>query len=836
MIKRYKITGMTCSACSAAVERQTRKVAGVHSADVNLLTGILTVESDADVADEQVGAAVDHAGYGWEAMAADVGAAAGAVATGDEAGFRTRRFAIGGMTCSACSAAVERAARKLPGVREAAVNLVTGILTLTYQPAELSVDTLRDAVADAGYTLSDPAVAEAGEDASGGLSPETRAMRIRLYVMLIFSIPLLYLAMSHMIPGVQLPLPTVIHPHAHPLTFGLLQLFLTLPVVTAGFRFYRNGLRALWHRAPNMDSLVAVGTGAAFLYSLYAVARIAGGDPSFTDALYFESAAVVVTLVSLGKTLESGAKGRTTDAIRKLTRLRPDTAWVRFGDQEEEIPVADVVVGDLVVVRPGAAFPVDGVIVEGLSSVDESMLTGESMPVEKAPGDEVTGGSVNGEGLLVFRTTRVGDETALARIIRLVEDAQGRKAPIAKLADRISGWFVPAVIVIAIVAALAWTVAGSDFQFVLNVFVTVLVIACPCALGLATPTAIMVGTGKGAELGILVKSGEALETTHAIRTVVLDKTGTLTEGRPVITDMVCFDAGDEDELARLTAAAERGSEHPVARAVVDYAAQRGLAVPTPDAFRAVPGRGIDATVEGRRVLAGNAGLMREQEIDVSSAAAAAQSLAGQGKTLLYVAVDGRLAALMGAADTLKPTSGEAVAALADLGIQTVMITGDNHGTAAAIAQEAGIERVMAEVLPQDKAMAVQQLQDGKQIVAMVGDGINDAPALAQADVGMAIGTGTDIAVESADVVLMRGDLRQVATAIALSRATMRNIRQNLFWAFFYNVLGIPLAAGLVYALGGPLLNPVFAGAAMALSSVSVVTNALRLRWFRADHT
>ncbi len=834
MIRRYQITGMTCSACSAAVERQTRKVDGVHAAQVNLLTGVLTVESDPGVTDQQVGAAVDHAGYGWQALTADGdGSQSGAAV--DDAGYRTRRFAVEGMTCSACSAAVERAVRKLPGVREAAVNLVTGMLTLTYQPLALPVEQLRDAIAHAGYTLADPAAVVPGAVAHSKRSPEVRAMRIRVAIMVIFSLPLLYLAMSHMIPGVQLPLPTRIHPQAQPLTFGLLQLFLTLPVVTAGFRFYRNGFRALWHRAPNMDSLVAVGTGAAFLYSLYAVARIAGGDVAFTDALYFESAAVVVTLVTLGKTLESGAKGRTTDAIRKLTRLRPDTAWVRFGDREEQVAVADVVVGDLVIVRPGTAFPVDGTVVEGLSSVDESMLTGESMPVEKAPGDDVTGGSVNGEGLLVFRTTRVGEETALARIIRLVEDAQGRKAPIAQLADRISGWFVPAVIVIAIVAALAWTLAGRDFQFVLNVFVTVLVIACPCALGLATPTAIMVGTGKGAELGILVKSGAALETTHAVRTVVLDKTGTLTEGRPVITDVVCFGSWDEGRLLRLTAAAERGSEHPVAQAVVDYTLQRQIDVPAPDAFRAVPGRGIDATVEGQRVLAGNASLMREQGIDLAIADATAQTWAARGRTLLYVAIDAQLAALLGAADTLKATSRDAVTALAGLGIETVMITGDNQGTADAIAREAGIDRVMAEVLPQDKALAVQQLQDGQQRVAMVGDGINDAPALAQADVGMAIGTGTDIAVESADVVLMRGDLRQVATAIALSRATMRNIRQNLFWAFFYNVLGIPLAAGLVYALGGPLLNPVFAGAAMALSSVSVVANALRLRWFRADH-
>ena len=831
MKSKYNITGMTCAACSAAVERAVRKIPGVETADVNLLTGSLAVSGDETVTDVAVGEAVERAGYGWT-PAMPAGTSPDEPAPAD--GFRSRTFSVGGMTCSACSAAVERAVRRLPGIGEASVNLVTGTLTLTYRPDVLRVSGIREAVEKAGYTLSDPPATafDKTDAADNAAARETRALRIRLWVAILFSLPLLYLAMSHMIPGVNLPLPTAVRPHDHPLTFGLVQLVLTLPVVIAGFRFYRNGFRTLLHGAPNMDSLVAIGTGSAFLYSLYAVVRIAGGDHAAANVLYFESAAVVITLVMLGKTLESAAKGRTTEAIRKLTRLRPDTARVRYGSQEEEIPVAEVVVGDMVVVRPGTAFPVDGIVLEGLSTVDESMLTGESLPVEKSPGSEVTGGSVNGEGLLVFRATRVGEETALARIIRLVEDAQGRKAPIAKLADRVSAWFVPAVIAIAILASLAWILAGKDFHFVLNVFVTVLVIACPCALGLATPTAIMVGTGKGAELGILVKSGEALETTHAVRTVIMDKTGTLTEGRPALTDTVLFGTETEEDILRLAAAAERGSEHPVARAVVEAAERLGMEIPEPDSFRAVPGRGIVARVGSSDVLAGNLGLMQEQGVDVLAAQEAAHTLSNQGKTLLYVAVDGQLTALMGAADTVKPTSREAVATLAGMGIETVMVTGDNRGTAEAIARETGITRVMADVLPQDKAAAVRDLQDGVHRVAMVGDGINDAPALAQADVGMAIGTGTDIAVESADVVLMRGDLRQVATAIALSRATIRNIRQNLFWAFFYNVLGIPFAAGLVYALGGPLLNPVFAGAAMALSSVSVVTNALRLRWFK----
>lgn len=833
MKKRYIVTGMTCASCSAHVQKAVSRIPGVTAAEVNLVTEKLDVTGDGTVTDEAVRRAVEAAGYGI-ADGPDGVAVPPLEASGPPA-VREREFAVDGMTCAACSAAVERVARRLEGVESVSVNLVTGRMALAYRPDRLRIPALRAAVEKAGYALRDlPPVGESTDDEAGARRDrETRALRIRLSVAAAFSLPLLYLAMSHMFPGIRLPLPGFLNPHMHPQAFGLAQLLLTLPVVAAGSRFYRRGMVALLHAAPNMDSLIAVGTGSAFLYSLYSVLRIFAGDGARTDSLYFESAAVVITLVMLGKALEASAKGRTSEAIRKLARLRPDTAIVRFGDVDEEVPVGEVVAGDTVVVRPGTAFPVDGIVLEGISSVDESMLTGESMPVEKSPGSEVTGGSVNGEGLLVFRAVRVGEETALARIIRLVEDAQGKKAPIAKLADTVSGWFVPAVLGIAVAAAVAWAVAGRDFDFVLNVFVSVLVIACPCALGLATPTAIMVGTGKGAELGILVKSGEALETTHAVRTVVFDKTGTLTEGRPAVTDLLVVGPLGRMEVLRLAAAAERGSEHPVARAVVALAEAEGLDVPVPETFRAVPGRGIDAVVEGRRVLAGNLGLMRENGIDTVAAEAGAVSLSRVGKTLLYLAVDGKLEALMGAADTVKPTSREAVALLTGMGVETVMVTGDNRGTAEAIARETGIGRVLAEVLPQDKAEAVRNLQDGTRRIAMVGDGINDAPALAQADVGMAIGTGTDIAVESADIVLMRGDLRQVATAIALSRATIRNIRQNLFWAFFYNALGIPLAAGLVFALGGPLLNPVFAGAAMALSSVSVVTNALRLKRFRA---
>jgi Cu+-exporting ATPase len=591
-------------------------------------------------------------------------------------------------------------------------------------------------------------------------------------------------------------------------------------------------MKTLFKGAPNMDTLVAIGTGSAFLYGVYATVLIYLGDFGFSQHLYFESAAVVITLVMLGKYLEAASKSKTSEAIQKLLALKPKTAIILKNGTELEVSLDEVAVGDLVLVRPGSAIPVDGVVEDGASSVDESMLTGESLPVEKQPGSLVTGGSINGEGMLRFTVTKVGADTALSKIIHLVEEAQGRKAPIAKLADVISGYFVPAVLGVAVLSAVIWALAGKDFNFVLNIFVTVLVIACPCALGLATPTAIMVGTGKGAELGVLIKGGEALESTHRVDTVVLDKTGTITQGKPELTDIRLYTTESEADLLALSASAERGSEHPIARAIVEAAEQRGLTLASPDTFRAVAGRGIDAVVSGKRVLAGNAKLMQESGIDVSASQADASKLAGEGKTLMYIAIEGTLAVLMAAADAVKPTSKHAIERLKALGLDVYMLTGDNANTASAVAKSVGIDHILSDVLPDGKANAVQQLQAQGKRVAMVGDGINDAPALVQADVGMAIGTGTDVAVESADVVLMRGDLSAVVSAVALSRATIRNIRQNLFWAFAYNVVGIPFAAGLFYAFGGPLLTPVFAGAAMALSSVSVVTNALRLKRFR----
>jgi Cu+-exporting ATPase len=826
--KTYTITGMTCAACSAAVGRAVSRLGGVVSADVNIATEKLDVTFDETrVGFGHIKKAVEDAGYGIaeEQLNDEPGLK-------NEPATKKTELIIEGMTCAACSAAVERVTKRLPGVAGASVNLTTGRGVFEYDPSKVKLSEIKAAIETAGYIPRD-----FESEKTRGLQEERRArevknMRSRLTAAVIFAAPVLYIAMSHMFPGLGIPIPAFMSPETHPLAFALVQLLLTLPVIIAGGRFYTRGFKTLLRGAPNMDTLVAIGTGSAFLYSLYAAVRVALGDRMFVMSLYFESAAVVVTLVMLGKYLEAASKGKTSDAIKKLMQLRPATATIEKDQKELEIPLDEVSPGDIVVVRPGASFPVDGVVTDGISTADESMLTGESLPVEKQPGSDVTGGSINGEGLIKLRATHVGNDTALSKIIKLVEDAQGKKAPIAKLADVVSGWFVPVVLGIAVVSAAAWALAGKDFNFVLTIFVSILVIACPCALGLATPTAIMVGTGKGAELGILIKGGEALETTHRIDTVVLDKTGTITEGRPKLTDIRTYGDLDEAGVLALAASGERGSEHPVARAVVAEAEARGLKLVNPESFRAVPGRGIDAVIGGGRLLAGNIKLMRENGVGTSGAEKDAAALAAAGRTLMYVAADGKLAALMAAADTVKPTSRTAIDRLKKLGLGVWMITGDNASTASAIAGEVGITNVLSDVLPQDKAGEVKRLQEAGKKVAMVGDGINDAPALVQADVGLAIGTGTDVAVESADVVLMRGDLTGVAAAVALSRATIRNIRQNLFWAFVYNTLGIPFAAGVVYLFGGPLLSPVFAGAAMAFSSVSVVTNALRLRRFR----
>jgi len=755
-------------------------------------------------------------------------ARAGGEAVEDRPG-KTVSIPIGGMTCAACAKTVERVVGKLDGVGSVSVNFATEKARVEYESSRVRLSEIKQAIAKAGYT---PLAVDAGTRADEHKEAKEREIRVlwsKFLVSAAFALPLLDLAMS---PMLGLHLPAAIDPMGHPLRTALLEAALVLPIIAAGHRFYVVGFKAILRRSPNMDSLIAMGTSAAILYSVTSVFGIARGEKGAMENLYFETAGVIITLVLLGKALEAVTKGRTSESMKKLMGLQPSTATVVHGDAERELPIEEVEAGDVIRVRPGEKIPVDGEVLTGRTAIDESMLTGESMPVEKEAGAPVIGGSMNGNGSITFRATKVGADTVLARIIKLVEDAQGSKAPIAKMADVVSGWFVPVVFAIAVASAGLWLLAGETPGFALTVFVAVLTIACPCALGLATPTAIMVGTGIGAEHGVLIKSGVALETAHRIDTVVFDKTGTLTKGRPEVTDVVPAAGFDELGLLSLAAAAEKGSEHPLGESIVRAAEERGAALHAVSDFSAVPGHGIEATVGGRRVLLGNAKHMAAGAVDLLDGSFHADRLSADGKTPMFVAVDGRYAGLVAVADVVKESSARAIAALRRMGIRVAMITGDSRSTAAAIARRVGIDRVLSEVLPQDKAAEVAKLQAEGWRVAMVGDGINDAPAPTQADIGIAIGSGTDVAIESADVVLMRSDLMDVPTAIQLSRNVIRNIEQNLFWAFGYNVLGIPVAAGALYAFDGPLLSPIFAAAAMSLSSVSVLTNALRLKLFK----
>ncbi|MDD3170027.1 MAG: copper-translocating P-type ATPase, partial [Eubacteriales bacterium] len=648
----------------------------------------------------------------------------------------------------------------------------------------------------------------------------------------VVAVPLLYFAMGPMIWWLRFPIPSILDPMQFPLNYSILQILLTIPIVIAGSRFYTVGYKAILNRSPNMDSLIAMGTTAAIVYSLYSVYEIANGNFHGVEGLYFETAGVIITLILLGKSLESVSKGRTSEAIKKLMGLAPKTAIVIRDGKEYEVPIEEVEIGHVILVKPGEKIPVDGDVLEGNTSVDESMLTGESIPVEKKAGDQVYAASLNKNGVIRFQATKVGGDTALARIIKLVEEAQGSKAPIAQMADIVSGYFVPIVFGIAVAAFLAWFISGESLVFSLTIFIAILVIACPCALGLATPTAIMVGTGKGAEYGILIKGGEALETTHKINTIVFDKTGTITEGKPEVTDILTVNGVERNQLLQLAASAEKGSEHPLGEAIVNEAEKEELEFSKVDLFHAIPGQGIEVEIQGISMLLGNRKLMDDRKISLSAVEQESDRLAEEGKTPMYLAMNQEIAGIIAVADVVKASSLKAIEILRSMGLEVAMITGDNRRTAEAIAKQVGIDRVLAEVLPQDKSNEVKTLQAEGKKVAMVGDGINDAPALAQADIGIAIGSGTDVAMESADIVLMRSDLMDVPTAIQLSRSTIRNIRQNLFWAFGYNVIGIPIAAGLLHIWGGPLLNPIFAAAAMSLSSVSVLTNALRLKRFK----
>jgi Cu+-exporting ATPase len=751
-------------------------------------------------------------------------------------------FDVTGMTCSACSAHIEKSLAKAPGVEKVAVNLLANRMIVEFDQTKLTVQDISRLVDDSGYgatPVSQPkSAAKTTAPRENVMQKEAEEKRKQFWYSLLFLLPLFYISMGSMF---DFPLPSWLAGMHNVLPFAFTQFLLTLPIVYLNRNYFQTGFRSLWKRSPNMDSLIAVGTTAALLYGIYAIYQIGYGlgannhqlAMGFAMDLYFESAATILTLITLGKYLEAKSKSRTSEAIAKLIDLAPKTALVLREGLELEIPVEDVVLGDTVILRPGQSVPVDGVVLNGHSSIDEAALTGESMPVEKSEGDKVIAATVNKSGYLQFRATRIGDDTTLAQIIRLVEEAASSKAPISQLADKISAIFVPTVMVISVVATIVWLLLGYPFDFALSIGIAVLVISCPCALGLATPVAIMVGTGKGAENGILIKSAEALEITHTVNTVILDKTGTVTEGKPQITDLITLGSTSSQELLQMAASLEEKSEHPLATAVMDYVKQQGVAPLPSDQFEATAGQGISATVEGRRIHGGNQRMMQALGIEIGSLQQITDTLADQGKTPLYFADDTQLLGILAAADVVKPTSKEAIAALKALGIDVVMLTGDNQKTARAIQKQMGIDRVVAEVLPQDKEAEVRKLQEQGRIVAMIGDGINDAPALARANVGIAIGAGTDVAIESADIVLMKSDLMDVVTALNLSKAVIRNIRQNLFWAFFYNILGIPLAAGVFYSLLGWKLSPMFAAAAMSLSSVSVVTNALRLKLFHS---
>lgn len=726
-------------------------------------------------------------------------------------------YIISGMSCAACSSAVERVTRKIDGVSRSEVNLTTGKMTIVYDEAKVKPKMIKDKVKKAGFGIEADGEEKAEVQTDDGLKRQKQ----ELIGAVILTVMLLYVSMGQMFKY-RVPVPDIINMDLSPSNFALTQLLLTIPILYFGRRFFINGFKALFHRNPNMDSLVAIGSGCSFLYSLY-LTYLLPYDAHNVHHLYYESAAVVITFIMVGKFLESRNKEKTKGAIKKLMELAPDTALLVENGETREVASETLKIGDIVLVKPGAKIPLDGIVKEGSGGVDESMLTGESLPVEKEIGSEVIGGSINCNGVLYVEISRVGADTTLSKIIKFVEDAQGKKAPISKIADKVAGIFVPTVIAIAVIASVIWAVTGKDASFVLRIFTSVLVIACPCALGLATPTAIMVGTGLGASNGILIRSGEALEITHNTKVAVLDKTGTVTEGKPAVTEIITFGI-EENELLRYVGAVEAASDHPLAKAIVERA---GNITDKVSDFENISGMGLRAVVDGKEVLVGNKRLM--QGIDVTKAEADISRLSNNGETPMYAAIDGRLAGIISVADKIKKSSVEAIDKLKKAGIKVCLLTGDNRAAAEHIGEIVRADEVIAEVLPQDKAEVVKRFQGEGNTVMMVGDGINDAPALVQADVGAAIGGGSDIAIESADIVLMKSDLNDVYKAVKLSRMTIKNVKENLFWAFCYNTIGIPIAAGLLYPINGMLLSPMFAGLAMSLSSVCVVSNALRLR-------
>lgn len=807
----YSIEGMSCTACAKRIEKQLGKQPGVHHATVNFATEKLKVTYESnEFTQDQIFTLIDKIGF----------------KANSDLRVKEVTFPVGDMTCAACVNRIEKVCTKLDGVESVQLNLANETARIKYTPDIVTLDQIQDTIRKTGYTPG--AVIDSSQDNNEQPSIELKTMKKKLGISAAFTVPLLIIVMGEMM---GMPVPDFMAPEQNPLVFSFIQLLLLIPVVAAGYKFYTKGFLSLFQGAPNMDSLIAVGTSSAILYSLWNSWLIFTGDIAKVRFLYFETAAVIITLILFGKFLENLSKGRSSDAVKKLIGLQPKTALVINQGIEMIRPLDEIRIGDILLVKPGEKIPTDGIIVEGETTIDESMLTGESLPVEKQVDDEVTGATINQHGSIHIKATRVGMDTLLSQIVKLVEDAQGSKAPIARMADIISGYFVPVVMAIAALAGLAWYISGAGTVFSLTIFIAVMVIACPCSLGLATPTAIMVGTGRGAGLGILFKGGEALENAYRVDTIVFDKTGTITEGKPQLTNLKPCEGWEEDEILRIAASAEKGSEHALADAIVKAAQKKELELDKTTEFKALPGKGIVAQLNQKEIILGNYALIKEKGIPVPPDDLTVQ-WSQEGKTPVYLAIDGQIVGMLAVADVIKPDSKDAIKQLHKLGIQTLMLTGDNKVTALAVANEVGIDAIISDVLPHQKAAAIKSLKEEGKKVAMVGDGINDAPPLAEADLGIAIGSGTDIAIETADVVLMQDSLENVVTVIRLSKATITNIKQNLFWAFGYNIAGIPIAAGALLLFGGPTLNPMFAAAAMAMSSVSVVTNALRLRSFK----
>lgn len=819
--KNYQLGGVTCQVCVNKIERKVGKLEGVKEAVVNLFNGKLTIEYDENLLNsEKIKEVVKKLGYEIEEIN----------------DFKEVEIDITGITCQVCVNKIERKVGKLEGVKEIAVNLANSRGKILYDSEKIKLSEILEVIKKLGYEGKKH---EDIEEDSKVIESEKKLKQefLEFKLAIFFSAIVFYISMGTM---VGLPVPNIISPEINPLNFALIQLILAIPVIYIGRRFYKVGIKQLIMRSPSMDSLIATGTGSAILYSLYGTYKIYSGDFHYVHSLYYESGVVILALILLGKYLENVSKGKTSEAIKKLMNLKSKKATLVRDGKFVQVDIEEVELDEIVLVKPGESIPVDGVVVEGQSSVDESMLTGESIPVEKNIGDKVFGASINKNGVIQVKAQAIGKDTVISKIIKLVENAQGSKAPIAKIADKVSGYFVPTVMLIATVAGITWYYLGSrgivkiheaPSIFALTIFVAVMVIACPCSLGLATPTAIMVGTGRGAELGILIKSGEALEKAHKIDTIVFDKTGTLTIGKPKVTDIMSFSNIDEDEILRVAGALEEYSEHPLGEAIVEAGKERKLQFPKVEKFESITGKGVTGVIDGKKVYIGNIKLMRDFSIDIINENIL-EKLAYQGKTPMYIAIEDSLIGVIAVADILKPEAIETIKELKNRGYHVGMITGDNKLTAQAIGKEAGIDIIFAEVTPEEKYLKVKELQEQGKNVAMVGDGINDSPALVQANIGIAIGGGTDIAMESADIVLMKRDLKDVLVAMELSHAVIKNIKENLFWAFIYNTVGIPVAAGVLYPLTGHLLNPMIAGAAMAMSSVSVVTNALRLKKFK----